>query len=144
MAKNFLGLSDYEDYTTIIDAWFAHKALTPLVKYKVIGETTMPNTMDVKFLPEYIEEAFDYSLLIIINPHLLSKFTDEDVLLTLMNEKLNVIGFDYNKGTVKKLKNDYITSITFQEKVGAEKLIQAKTIEQEMIASYKEDLKNNK
>lgn len=144
MARKFHELSDYQDIKDLITAWFTLKNMNHLVKWKVIGDTNLMDLLDIKIVPDYCRELYKDDIVIIVNPFIFDQLSsDEAQLDILLNEQLNVITVD-TKGVVKKLKQDYTTSSYYQETVGVDKLVTAKTLKKEIVESYKQTQKENK
>lgn len=143
MARVFHDLFDYEDIIAHIEAWFRLKSLHTVVKHKVVGDTKMNDLIQVKFTPDYVQHLWDCDVVVIINPELYEELSvEQDTLDILINEALDVIGYKDDK--VVKLKQDYQTSLEYQNKVGVDNLIKAKEIKKLKIESYKDAKKNNK
>lgn len=144
MAREFHELVDYPEIKDYISAWFKLRQMDHIVKWRIIGDSKLMDLLDIKILPDYCKQIFDVDLIIIVNPFIFEQLSsDQDQFLILLNEQLDVIGYD-TKGNIKKIKQDYTTSSYYQEKVGVETLVTAKTIKKEVIESYKQTLKESK
>lgn len=141
--SNYQDLESYTDIKDHVEAWFRLRALNTQIRWKTIGNHKYMDLLKVIFLNADVSYATNLDLVIVVNPDIYDKLSeDATVLDTMINEALDIVG--YQDGKVKKLKQDYTTNSYFQEKVGIEKLVLAKTIKKEIIESHKQTLKENK
>lgn len=124
--SKFYELSDHS--TEIFNSVFKKKTFPLSVGFRFIGSENQKNLIKISKLSDQYVFLLEKELLVCINEDLIDKFDSESIEI-LIEQEIDKISIDIDKGKIKMIKPDLNTFSSLINKYGVDKVARANQVE---------------